>query len=474
MRQLALMTVLLPVALLACEVTYGPQGQRGAAHPRGGAARGTQGPAGGDEEDNAIRLAKQLEAIAQTDDPIPDAKLQELKAAGAALSEGKVRRIEFLLAEFRREVAWRQPDADAARAIATDLGGEVTLVGTKPFTEDTKIASFAAKKGVCYTAFLRFEHTTPQKTWRPGESPQSPGGPHFDYPGQGSTPLQKYHVLSTVRPERESIVGMCATDNVQTTLSTWFSVVGGGPGNGLRYVVVATPKESFPIQLAAFMTLDAPDQCDSEAWYRLFADPIPGTLVYSEQGEPLLVLESKLTPSWEANNLTVIGYSPPAPTTPFSYASAAHVTHTPPATIKVSEPFIDRSCANEARPVWGGTASHFGESVRIHACFQAVRDQYDPQIAAMEKARDNAPNLLVADQAETARKRLFGAEVDAFVARCGPLEAAHLRRAEATYKRAVGFLTKTPPKSPINRVEAVAKQTGLMDSQYRAAVSGHR
>jgi hypothetical protein len=450
MIRTASLMVLLPTLVGACAFSMGP--------PKG-PAQTTEAPkeeASGDEEDRAVRAAEALKVRARGDDPIPDDKIQALESAGAALTGPKANHVKFLVEEFRREAAWAQPDADVAKAIAAELHAEITLVGTKPVSEpsadgqakDPLSVPFAAKKGVCYTAFLRFQKATPEADRVAGKRLNDLPTAGFDYPGSGSTPLQQYAVKSATRPGREWIVGACSTADVQATLS---SAIVADAGNAVRYVVVATPKESFPLQIATFMTVVEPDTCDTEAWYRLWTDPIPGSLVYSDTGEPLLVKDPDLLP-----NVQVEGYSltPEARTAP-----KAHLTTAPPSAVKHAEPFVDRACrTGKAR---------FAESVKLNACYDGVSARFDPKIAAMEQARDSAPNLQVAAQAEAARKQLWQQKSDTWTAACGGLQAQHTRKAEATFKRVVDFYAKTPPKSPIERAEALADQAGLLPGKAR-------
>src|SRR5579883_1599447 len=228
----------------------------------------------------AVKAEEDLRTLARKDQPIPDDKIAELETLGAAVPNPKqVAYAKYMADAFRREAAWRGSDADAAKAIAQNLGGEVTLSGTKT---GAKLAlPFKAKKGVCYTAFLRFQTT--------GKSDM--GALRIDYPGNGSTPLQGYSMDSPTRPERgEWIVGACATDDVQATLGA--EVSADDPGNGVRYLVIATPKASFPLAIATYMQAKEPDTCDTEAIYRFWTDPIPGALAYKPDGEPILITET--------------------------------------------------------------------------------------------------------------------------------------------------------------------------------------
>jgi hypothetical protein len=439
-RRVRLLALLFLVLLPACEIVTTPRSAGRGRNAREAPERSSSSRRGGTSDDvrNAGIALEALTELARRDDPIPDDKVAELEAAGAALSDPKrASWIKFMVGEFRREAAWSQADADVAKAIAKGLGGEVTLAGTKTGAKQLSLP-FHAKKGVCYTAFLRF-----QKAGRT----EVMTGLKIDYPGTGSSPLQAYTVKSLTRPFKEWIVGACATDEVQATLKG--ALDSADAANGARYVVMATPKAGFPLQIATYMTVDEPDNCDTEAVYRLWADPVPGSLVYTDDGQPLLVTSQ---PDGE----------PPTAFNPFVHSLSAagmgalpkkaHLTSKLAGKASFPQQFNWRGCPGLPR---------YSESVKLAVCNGRIDRQYDPQVIAFAHARDTAPNLAVARDAQAQRDRTLAQKNAVAAAACDPLDNMLMNKSKATFKRIVDLYTRSPRTSPIERAEALADQADL-------------
>jgi hypothetical protein len=129
------------------------------------------------------------------------------------------------------------------------------------------------------------------------------------------------------------------------------------------------------------------------------------------------------------------------------------LTSAPPTPqVTISGKFHYRSC---------GGPPHVADSIRLQACLDANSRQYDPQILAYAKARDEAPNMKVAADAKAAYERTLAQKTAAAVATCTPIDDAIGKKSEATFKRIIDVYKKASPASSLDRAKALVGQAPL-------------
>jgi hypothetical protein len=312
---------------------------------------------------------------------------------------------------FALENAWRGDEKATAKVIADKLSGDVTTSGV---TDGKKLSvQWTAKKGWCYTAMVRFKTSTGQEKIE-----------HLEIDGKGgNTPLQFYGIWGKqLKWERQD--GVCATKDTPVTLSG--DLVFAGTRNGIRYVVVGHPKEKFPLYLATYMNAHWGDSCDTDAWYSLWTDPIPGSIVYGPKGEPFLMTSpDRAGQSWNTLASATMQNS--------VRIQKKDLVQTPPKTVTFASQYRFPGCPRQE--------PKHPDSVKLAKCHDGIDHKYQKpwDAAVAEKAAqaklDHLKDLDAADRAK----------------QCDPIEAGISKKWEAMFNRIVDFYADHAYVSPIDR-----------------------
>jgi hypothetical protein len=381
----------------------------------------------------ASELKREIDQLRRSGEAaIPHEKLKALEASIESLKKNapdSARYYGYFLTTYTLENAWWQSESDAPKTISTTLGSEVVTSGA---SDGKKLSvNFNMKAGHCYTALMRYKTTTGREEIN--EVAWSARG--------GNTPLQRYYYSRySDEPDVQRMVGACATKDVPVTLTA--DLVFAGTKNALRYVVVGSPKAKFPLHLATYMSVSTADACDTDAWYQLWTDPIPGAVVYAGT-EPFIVSSpDRAGDSW----VTLLNATRGQPR-----AQKKELSSTPPKGIKFSTQFKFPGCSKER--------GEHADSIRFAKCHDQIDAKYKGQWDAAERARDNAITYLARRAAEASLNRINEADANDRQRTCQPIEDQIAKKWEQTFNKIVDFYTDTPHKSPIDRAGEMAAQS---------------
>jgi hypothetical protein len=373
----------------------------------------------------ANTAVNEIERLAKSgDDPIPQGRLDELHAAAEKVKAVDAKAYRYYAHQettFALENAWRGDEKATAKVIADKLSGDVTTSGV---TDGKKLSvQWTAKKGWCYTAMVRFKTSTGQEKIE-----------HLEIDGKGgNTPLQFYGIWGKqLKWERQD--GVCATKDTPVTLSG--DLVFAGTRNGIRYVVVGHPKEKFPLYLATYMNAHWGDSCDTDAWYSLWTDPIPGSIVYGPKGEPFLMTSpDRAGQSWNTLASATMQNS--------VRIQKKDLVQTPPKTVTFASQYRFPGCPRQE--------PKHPDSVKLAKCHDGIDHKYqkpwDAAVAEKEGAR--TPGAYKAAQAKLDHLKDLDAADRA--KQCDPIEAGISKKWEAMFNRIVDFYADHAYVSPIDR-----------------------
>lgn len=385
----------------------------------------------------ATKLEREInEIIRKAEGPVPDDKLSDFRAAIETLkkqSPDDARYYAQLDTTYAIENAWWMPEAKGPAAIGSLLSGDVTTSGV---SSGKKLSvNFSAVAGNCYTVLLRYKEPGGNEEIK--ELTWSARG--------GNTPLQRYQVAwgpgeYNVKGTHK-IVGSCATKNAEVSLTA--DLVFAGTKNALRYVVIGTPKPKFPLYLATYMSTWTADVCDTDAWAKMWSDPIPGTLVYSDKEPYLLVRTDRAGQTW-LDLYTA--------TRTERRARKKELSSAPPKTVKFGTQFRFPGCSKDLANAEGP------DSIRYAKCHAQIDAKYKGQWEAAERARDNAVTYSGRRAAEAQLNALDEADARDRETLCAPIEKQIEKKWEATFNKIVDSYTDSPQKSPIDRAGELAAQ----------------
>ncbi len=373
----------------------------------------------------ANTFVNEIDRVAKAgDEPIAQGRLDELSAAAdkvKAVDAKAYRYYAHMLTTYKIENAWRGDDKATAKTIADLLGGEVTSAG---MTDGKKLAvQWTAKKGWCYTAMMRFKSSTGQEKIE-----------HLEIDGKGGNSSLQYFGIWPRQLKWERQDGVCATKDTPVTLSG--ELVFAGTRNAVRYAVVGHPKEKFPLYLATYMSAHWGDACDTEAWFSLWADPIPGSIVYGPKGEPfLLTSPDRAGQSWNTLASATMQSS--------VRIQKKDLVQQPPKTVAFSTQFHFPGCPRDR-------AKH-PDSIKLAKCHQSIDQKYQKpwDAAVAEKAGAPTPGAYKAAQAKL--DRLKEQDANDRTKQCDPIEAAISKKWEAMFNKIVDFYADHAYVSPIDR-----------------------
>lgn len=384
-------------------------------------------------------LVTEIDKVAKAgDEPIAQSRLDELKAAAEkvkAVDERAYRYYGHLLTTYAIENAWRGDEKATGKTIAGLLGGDVAADGV---TEGKAMSvSFAGKKGHCYTAMMRFKTSTGQEKLE-----------HFDISAKGgNTPLQPYSIWPRqLKWERQD--GVCLTKDTTVTIKS--DLVFAGTRNGVRYVVVDHAKDKFPIYLATYLNARWGDSCDTEHWYSLWTDPVPGSIVYSGKEAFLLTSPDRAGQSWNTLASVTLQNS--------VRIQKKDLVSTPPKQVVFATQFRFPGCPRN-------DPDH-ADSIKLAKCHDSIDKKYqkpwDAAVAEKEGAR--TPGAYKAAQAKIDRIKEQDASDRAKV--CDPIENGIAKKWEAMYNKIVDFYADKPYASPIDRAGELFAQDEAWLSNY--------
>ncbi|MCK6588233.1 MAG: hypothetical protein L6Q76_11660, partial [Polyangiaceae bacterium] len=334
----------------------------------------------------------------------------------------------YHLTQYRLENAFWQSDADTPKTIGTALASDVVTSGASD--GKTLNVTFNAKAGHCYTALMRYKTTTGREEIN-----------KLDWKARaGNSNLQRYYYMRySDEPDVMRMAGTCATKDTPVTLTA--ELVFAGTKNALRYTIVGSPKDKFPVHLATYTGIDIGDKCDYDAWQNLWLDPIPGSLVY-DGTEPFLVSSpDRAGGGW----VTLLNATMGQPR-----AMKKELVTAPPKTVKFSTQFKFPGCSRDA-------AEH-ADSIRFQKCHAQIDAKYKGQWDAAERARDNAITYLARRAAEAQLNRIDEADENDRQKLCKPIEDQIAKKWEAAFNKIVDKYTDSPLKSPVDRAGAMHSQ----------------
>lgn len=380
----------------------------------------------------ANNLKRDIDQIRKSGaEAIPDDKLKGLEKAIGALRKDapdSAAYYSYYLTQYTLENAFWQSDTDAPRTIGTTLASEVVTSGASDGKKLT--LNFNAKAGHCYTVLMRYKTTTGREEIN-----------KLDWKARaGNTNIQRYYYTRySDEPDVMRMVGACATKDTPVTLTA--DLVFAGTKNALRYAVVGSPKDKFPVHLATYASIEIGDKCDYDAWHNLWVDPIPGSLVY-DGTEPFLVSSpDRAGGGW----VTLLSATMGQPR-----AQKKELVTAPPRTVKFSTQFKFPGCSRE-------TAEH-ADSIRFQKCHAQIDAKYKGQWDAAERARDNAITYLARRAAEAQLNRIDEADENDREKLCKPIEDQIAKKWEAAFNKIVDKYTDAPLKSPVDRAGAMLSQ----------------
>lgn len=359
-----------------------------------------------------------------------DGKRKEFASAGLA---AEARYLEHLMTYYKIENGWRAEGAKSAEAVAAGHGGSAVTSGEVTGKDKMQVFKFQAKEGHCYTVALRMKIA--------GGNDDRMSDFYMDG-GKENSSLQRYHF--DARRTRGSgfnkalaktyTYGACALKATEVAVSVQMTYAGST--NGLRYVVVETPREKLSQYVALDLEPQKNDSCDVDNWASLWLNPIPGSVLYGKE-EPFIPFdignsEDMWTTSYAANLAEV-------------RIKREDFTSTPPKTFKFEGKPKFKGCPKELK------YAHSADGIKIATCYEKLAKRYDPQFDAARKARDNALGI-VAVVAANKRLDALQDQYDGEVERtCGKMEDDIEKKYEAAYSKIVDFYNSTPVKSSYDR-----------------------
>jgi len=447
---IALTPLLFGLAGLACNVKIQTSGffstqssGNGSSDPQSGAAEGgavaSGGSSGGQiskaDKDAIMRRAdvlyKELNKLVADDTTIPAAKLSEFKSALDDVNGVDPKSSRFYAHQhkaFVLENGWRMPEAEGNKLIADKLGAAVASAGV--VNAKKMNLEFSAKAGHCYTVFMRFlTSTNSEKIEEPTWSATG-----------GNTPLQRYYVPSVSKSHGEHIYGTCVTKDVPVKMSS--DLVFAGTKNGVRYLVLDSPKPQFPLYLATYMWTRLGDSCDTEAWYNMWADPIPGSIAYAGNEPFMIGYPDRAGQLWltatSATMRTTVRLRKP------------ELTQAPPKSVKFATQYNFPGCPEKS--------PEHPDSIKLAKCHEAIDKKYQAQWDAAVSAKEHAPTAGAYRAAQATIDRIK--ELDSADRRrlCTPIENQISKKWEETFNKIVDLYTDQPYKSPIDRAGELAAQ----------------
>jgi hypothetical protein len=381
----------------------------------------------------ADNLKRDIDAVRKNGaEAIPNDKLVALEKAIEALKKDapdSAAYYSYYHTQYTIENAWWQSEADAPKTIGTTLASDIVTSGA---SDGKKLnVTFNAKAGHCYTAIMRYKTTTGREEINKIEWAAR----------AGNSNLQRYYYTRhSDEPDVQRMAGTCVTKDTPVTLTA--DLVFAGTKNALRYAVVGSPKTKFPVHLATYSSISVGDKCDYDAWYQLWADPIPGSLVY-DGTEPFLVASpDRAGGTWVTLYNATLGDV---------RSQKKELATEPPKAVKFSTQFKFPGCNRDS-------AEH-ADSIRFQKCHAQIDAKYKGQWEAAERARDNALTYLARRAAEAQLKRLDEADDNDREKLCKPIEEQIAKKFEATFNKIVDRYTESPVKSPIDRAAAMHSQS---------------
>lgn len=399
------------------------------------------------ENADALRLATREirdeidKAVMETPGALPADKLAQLQAKkkelAAAGLKPEARYLDHLGVYYKIEDAWRGDAAKTPESLAGLLAGSSVAQGELTGKDKAQTFKFKAEEGKCYTVLLRM------KTAGGSEDRMSD---FWMDAGKESSSLQRYHM--DARRTRGSGLhkslaktwthGACALKATDVTVSAKLQYAGSQ--NGVRYVVVATPRDSLPEYLTLNLEPQLNDSCDADNWVSLWTNPIPGSVLYGSEA-PYIPFD--------------VGTSEDMWMTAYSAGSGEarvkrdDLSSAAPKQFKFNNKVNFRGCPKTL------DNAHSADGIKVATCYERLNKKYDPQFDAAQKARNNAVGILAQIAADRRMTQLNNSFRDEESRTCKKLEADVGKKFEAAYGKIVDFYNATPVKNTFDRGAAL-------------------
>lgn len=250
----------------------------------------------------------------------------------------------------------------------------------------------------------------------------------YDWSATKPQAIQQFRV-SVVHPYLPWSFGMCATADTQATFTAEYNASGSKPR--LQYAVVSWPRDEVPGREMLYASVVPPDKCSAEVWKSLWLDPIPGSIVYSDN-EPLL-LSSVSTQGGSTTLLSATGGQWARP--------LSNLNGSPEDAAKVGVNFSMPHCSDSDY-----AASTL--SKKAAKCHEAIDRKYDRKFSDAEAVRDNAVTIGALQAAENKLGRLREAEGNERRSKCGGVDGQLEAEVEKAFNEIVdAFADGASPKS---------------------------
>lgn len=280
--------------------------------------------------------------------------------------------------------------ADAPTSVASAFFGKVA--GSGQITTKSGKVSFKAQKGKCYAYVGRFGARTGNEKVKDIDRVW---GKDF-----AETIAFTHWVPSEVPWERFD--GACPTKD--TTL-TW-DVTLDTPGSKVdfRWVAIEWPRDAFPVQIAARAHAFGATNCSAAQTISAWQNHIPGLLVWTDNGVPMLIRES------DQGSLRGDVHNEKETAVRISRATLAW-----PEKRSLPEPKYFQQCAS------------YEDSIdpivdKFVKCHRNIDKQFGPKYQAANKRKDTALTLGAHNAAVRELENLGVAEGKARESQCGPQE----------------------------------------------------
>jgi hypothetical protein len=383
------------------------------------------------------------ELVRQSNALLPAEKLSALRAKSKEFAEAKlddqVAYLDHLSTYYALENGWRGDPSKSPELLASTLGGTVATSGELTGKDKPQSFKFAATEGHCYTVLMRMKSR--------GNIDEGLDNFEFDL-GKDTAKFLKF-ALPPRRMREQGLrsrisptytYGVCASKT--GTVGAHGTLKYAGSTNGLRYVVVDTPREKLPQYVAVEVEPQFSDGCDVENYLAMWMNPLPGAVLYSES-LPLIPIsvgqaEEYGTKARNTENKETHVYRSQLQSSP---AGTLKFSPTPPA----------ESCPRAL------TDARSEDGIKVATCYERLAKKYDPMIEAVEGVRDRARTSAERRGAE-GRLEQIQAQFDREDEQsCMKIRSGVQKKFEAAHTKIVDFYTATPIKGTFDRAAALKR-----------------
>ncbi|NUP09211.1 MAG: hypothetical protein HOW73_24435 [Polyangiaceae bacterium] len=410
---------------------------------KGSAEKGGNKGESDKERDESLRKAtKEIRAaldkhVMEDPGPLPAAKLGELAAKkkefAAAGLEAEAHYLTHLTTYYEIENGWRGDAAKSGDVLAGLLGGKAHAQGELTGKDKPQSFKFKAEEGKCYTVLLRMKSAG-------GEEDKMTE--FFLDAGKDNSSLQRFDMdqrrtrgAGLMRQLSKSYTrGACALKTTEVTGTVEMKYA--GTQNGLRYVVVETPREKLSQYIALEMQPRLADSCDVDGWTNMWTNPLPSSVLYGSDA-PFIPYEVRQAEemwmtAWSAENGEV-------------RVKRKDLSSAAPKQLKFDDKPRFRGCPKELK------YAHSADGLKVAQCYDRLNKKFDPQFDAAQKARNNAAGILAEIAADRRMTQLNNQYADEEERTCKKIEADVAKKFDAAYNKIVDFYRSTPVKNTFDR-----------------------